>query len=53
MATTDDANPVEGGVEPTAWYEKPFYRKRLWEEAMPLGSTGITLTYLTLEDPPE
>jgi DNA polymerase (family 10) len=27
--------------------------KRLWEEAMPLGHTGLALTYLTLEDPVE
>lgn len=44
---------VERSVEPTVWYERPFYKKRLWEEAMPLGYTGIVLTYLTLEDPPE
>lgn len=44
---------LEGSVEPSIWYERPWYKKRLWEEAMPLGNTGVVLSYLTLEDPIE
>lgn len=46
--TTTDI--VKGHVEPTVWYERSYYRKRLWEETMPLGGTGIVLTLLVLED---
>ena len=53
MADGQEADPVEGSTEPSVWYERPFYHKLLWEEAMPLGSTGIVLTYLTLKDPQE
>ena len=44
-------DPVEGAVDAEVWFERPYYRKRLWEEAMVLGNTGFVLTYLTLEDP--
>lgn len=43
------ADPVEGLVDADVWFERPFYRKQLWEEAMTLGNTGLVLTYLTLE----
>ncbi|MHC4401371.1 MAG: ImmA/IrrE family metallo-endopeptidase [Planctomycetota bacterium] len=52
-AFDDHADVVRGHVEPTVWYERSYYRKRLWEEAMPLGGTGIVLTLLVLEDEPE
>jgi len=45
------AGAVEGATDARAWYERP-YRQQLWEEAMPLGRTGLALTYLTLEDGP-
>lgn len=45
------ADPVEGSVDSDVWFERPYYRKTLWEEAMALGNTGFVLTYLTLEDP--
>jgi len=41
---------VKGHIEPTVWYERSFYGKRLWEETMPLGGTGIVLTLLVLEE---
>jgi hypothetical protein len=47
---TDVPDPVEGAVDPEVWFEKPYYRKGLWEEAMLLGNTGLVLTYITLED---
>jgi len=46
----DDPSLAEGSVDAEVWFERPFYRKGLWEEAMPLGCTGLVLTYLTLED---
>ncbi len=49
----EDLSAVEGAVESDVWFERPYYRKELWEEAMPLGYTGLALTYLTLEDPVE
>jgi len=51
MGASDDLSLVEGSVDADVWFEHPYYRKRLWEEAMPLGYTGFVLTYLTLEDP--
>ena len=45
----DDLSLTEGSVDAEVWFERPFYRKGLWEEAMPLGYTGLVLTYLTLE----
>jgi hypothetical protein len=40
---------MEGGVDADIWFERP-YRRRLWEEAMPLGYTGWVLTFLTAEE---
>jgi IrrE N-terminal-like domain len=40
---------MEGGVDADIWFERP-YRRRLWEEAMPLGYTGLVLTFLTAEE---
>lgn len=45
----DDLSWIEGSVDAEVWFERPSYRKGLWEEALPLGSTGLVLTYLTLE----
>ena len=43
--------PLESfAVDASIWYERP-YRRFLWEESMPLGRTGLVLTYLTLADP--
>ncbi|GIW88278.1 MAG: hypothetical protein KatS3mg108_2602 [Isosphaeraceae bacterium] len=47
---SDSLDAVGGLVPAQAWYERP-YREELWEEAMPLGYTGLVLTYLTLQDP--
>jgi hypothetical protein len=35
----------EGGVDAELWYDRPW-RKDLWEEAMPLGKTGLVMTFL-------
>jgi hypothetical protein len=40
---------MEAGVDADIWFERP-YRPRLWEETMPLGYTGLVLTFLTAED---
>lgn len=40
---------MEAGVDADIWFERP-YRRRLWEEAMPLGYTGQVLTFLTAEE---
>jgi hypothetical protein len=40
---------MESGVDADLWFERP-YRRRLWEESMPLGYTGQVLTFLTAED---
>ena len=40
---------VEGELDATVWFDRP-YPERLWEEAMPLGYTGLVLTYLTVSD---
>jgi hypothetical protein len=40
---------VEAGVDADIWFERP-YRRRLWEEAMPLGYTGQVLTFLAAEE---
>jgi hypothetical protein len=50
LRTSDSLEPVEERVDADVWYERPG-RGRLWEEAMPLGYTGLVLTFLTLEDP--
>lgn len=34
------------------WFDRPRYHGKVWEESMPLGETGITVTYLTLCDDP-
>jgi hypothetical protein len=44
------AKAVEGSMEPTVWFERTTFHGMLWEEAMPLGNTGVVLTYLTLKD---
>jgi hypothetical protein len=40
---------MEAGVDAAIWFERP-YRRRLWEEAMPLGYTGQVLTFLAAEE---
>ncbi len=40
---------MESEVDADIWFERP-YRRRLWEEAMPLGYTGLVLTFLTAEE---
>lgn len=49
VALGRDSSPLEGTTLAARWYEKP-YRRIVWEEAMPLGNTGLVLTYLTLQD---
>lgn len=41
--------PVRGPSSAHTWYENP-YRDSLWEEAMPLGYTGLVLTLLALQE---
>lgn len=48
----DQPEPVEGSVQASVWFERG-YARRLWEQAMVLGTTGLVLTYLTMENPPE
>lgn len=43
-----DAGIIEGSIDPSEWFERPYHRGTLWEEAMLLGSDGLVLTYLTL-----
>lgn len=43
-----DLGRIEGEVEPSEWFERPYHQGKLWEEAMLLGSDGLILTYLTL-----
>jgi len=50
LQASDSLDPVEGQTGAEVWYERP-YRDRLWEEAMPLGYTGLVLTFLSLQDP--
>ena len=38
---------VSDAIEPWTWFENTFFNGKLWEEAMSLGRTGYTLTYLT------
>jgi len=47
--TEDSDAGVEGELDATVWFDRP-YKDRLWEEAMPLGYTGLVLTYLTVSD---
>lgn len=39
----------EGEVESHWWFDKPW-RDHVWEEAMPLGYTGLVLTFLVHDD---
>lgn len=39
----------EGHVDADAWFDRPW-RRRVWEEAMPLGYTGQVLTFLVPEE---
>lgn len=45
------APPVEGEVDAGVWYDGG--EGRLWEEALHLGSTGLTLTFLACQEPEE
>jgi hypothetical protein len=46
---TGSSEPVEGRVASGVWFERPR-REWLWEEAMPLGQTGLVLTFLAADD---
>ena len=39
----------EGQVDADLWFDRPW-RRRVWEEAMPLGYTGLVLTFLVPDD---
>jgi hypothetical protein len=39
----------EGHVDADVWFERPW-RQRVWEETMPLGYTGLVLTFLVPEN---
>lgn len=39
---------IEGEVDPSEWFENPWHRGKLWEEAMLLGRDGFVLSYLSL-----
>lgn len=39
--------PVDGRVEPSIWFKKPYYDGLLWEDTMLLGNTGLAITLLT------
>ena len=43
---------VSGELHTDVWFDRAKYEGNLWEEAMPLGETGVTLTYLSLADNP-
>jgi hypothetical protein len=43
------ADRKEGKTDADLWFERP-YRSELWEEVMPLGRTGLTLTFLVPYD---
>ena len=46
----DQKCDASGSVEPWLWFDSPKCgSKKLWEEAIVLGSTGTTLTYLTIQ----
>jgi hypothetical protein len=40
---------MDGRVDADVWFDRP-YRPRLWEESMPLGYTGLVLTFLTVDE---
>jgi Zn-dependent peptidase ImmA (M78 family) len=39
----------EGHVDADLWFDNPW-RRRVWEESMPLGYTGLVLTFLVPEE---
>ena len=41
---------IEGEVEPTEWFERPYHRRLIWEEGMLMSRDGMVLSYLTLVD---
>ena len=47
--TNTGLNLIGDEVHASVWYERP-YRERLWEDAMPLGLTGLVLTFLSVQD---
>jgi hypothetical protein len=47
LAKETTLDRMEGRVDAQLWFERP-YRPRLWEESMPLGYTGLMLTFLTV-----
>jgi hypothetical protein len=49
LGSSDSLEPIEGRVDAGAWFDRPR-REWLWEESMPLGRTGLVLTFLTVED---
>ena len=51
MAQIDAGQPasvIQGTVDAHIWFDYP-QAKYLWEEAMPLGGTGLAITQLTPE----
>lgn len=44
----NSAGHIEGDVNAGEWFERPYHKGNLWEEAMLLGDEGLVLTYLTL-----
>ena len=46
----DPSATTEGVIDADVWFDRPN-RSELWEEAMILGRTGLTLTFLSLPDP--
>lgn len=49
LAQSTGGEIVSGAVKPLKWFDNPRHDGYLWEEAMPLGNTGLVLTYLTLQ----
>jgi len=41
---------VSATISPETWFDSPDYDGYLWEEALDLGQTGLTLTFLSLQD---
>ncbi len=39
----------EAEVDAGLWFDRP-YRRRIWEESMPLGYTGLVMTFLTADE---
>ena len=46
----DPSATTEGVIDADVWFDRTN-RSELWEEAMILGRTGLTLTFLSLPDP--